>query len=106
MQERIKQLEEELKRKADPQLTVKLVEVSQLKERLRQLDEANREDQHLIGDTYRKYGPVSEPAQRAALNREIGAIHQRMAGRVQQQRALREQLSKLEAEVGPAKAAK
>ena len=52
MQERIKQLEDELKRKADPQLTVKLVELSQLKERLRQLEEANRQDQQLIFETY------------------------------------------------------
>ena len=43
----IKQLEDEIKRKADPQLTVKLVELSQTKERLRQLEEASRADQKL-----------------------------------------------------------
>jgi predicted nuclease with TOPRIM domain len=106
LQERIKRLEDELKRKSDPQLTVKLVELSQLKERLRQLDEANRQDQQLMSETYRKYGPVNDPAGRMALNQEISTINLRIAQRGQQQRTLREQISRLEAEVGATKAAK
>jgi uncharacterized caspase-like protein len=106
LQQRIKRLEDELKRKSDPQLTVRLVELSQLKERVRQLDDANRQDRQLIGDTYRKYGPVNDPAGRMALNREISDINLRIARRGQQQKTLREQISRLEAEVGPAKAAK
>jgi uncharacterized caspase-like protein len=106
LQERIKRLEDELKRKSDPQLTVRLVELSQLKERLRQLDDANRQDRQALFETYRKYGPVNDPAGRAALNREVGAINLRIAQRGQQQKALREQISRLEAEVGVAKAAK
>jgi hypothetical protein len=101
-QERIKRLEEELKRRPDPQLTVKLVELSQLKERVRQLDEANRQDQELIGETYRKYGANADPAARMAIGREVSAIQLRMVRRGEQQRTLREQISKLEAEVGTA----
>jgi uncharacterized caspase-like protein len=106
MQERIRQLEEELKRKADPQLTVKLVEVSQIKERLRQLDEGIRQDQQLIFDTMNKRGSDTSAEARQSLSLEIGTIQRRMATRGQQQRALREQLAKLEEEVGAAKAGK
>jgi uncharacterized caspase-like protein len=101
MQARIKQLEDELKRKADPQMTVKLVELSQLKERLRQLEEANRGDQKLIFDTYNRRGPANDPDARKYLALEIGAIQRRIAERGMQQRKLREDIAKLEAEVGP-----
>ena len=74
MQARIKQLEEELKRKADPQLTVKLVELSQMKERLRQLEEASRADQRLIFEAYNRHGPANDPDSRRNLSFEIGAI--------------------------------
>jgi uncharacterized caspase-like protein len=102
MQARIKQLEDELKRKTDPQLTVKLVEISQMKERLRQLEEANRADQKLIFDTYNKRGPANDPDAGRYLSLEIGAIHRRIAERGMQQKKLREDIAKLEAEVGPA----
>jgi uncharacterized caspase-like protein len=100
MQERLKQLEEELKRKADPQQTAKLVELAQLKERVRQLQEGIRDDQQLIGETYRKYGPVNDPAGRMALNRDISNIQMRIGQRSVQVNRLREQIGKLEAEVG------
>ena len=104
MQERIRQLEEELKRKADPQLTVKLVEVAQIKERLRQLDEANSADQQLVFDTMNKQVREKSADARQSLSMEVGAIQMRMARRRQQQIALREQLTKLEEEVGATKA--
>ena len=100
MQQRLRQLEEELKKKSDQQQTVNLVKLEQLKERVRQLDEANRADQQRIFDTYRKYGPASDPAQRTALNREVGSIQMQMARRGQEQKALKEQIAQLEAEVG------
>jgi uncharacterized caspase-like protein len=102
MQARIKQLEDDLKRKADPQLTVKLVELSQMKERLRQLEEASRADQKLIFEAYNRHGPANDPASRRNLSFEIGAIQIRIAQRGQQQKKLREDIDKLEAEVGPA----
>ena len=101
MQARIKQLEEDLKRKADPQLTVKLVELSQMKERLRQLEAESRADQKLIFETYNKRGPANDPDSRRYLSFEIGAIQRRIAERGQQQKKLREDIARLEAEVGP-----
>ena len=102
MQQRLRELEEELKKKSDPQQTVNLVTLAQLRERVRQLEEANRFDQQRIFDTYRKYGPASEPAARQALNMEIGSIQLQMARRGQEQKALREQIDKLEAAMGVA----
>src|SRR5215813_4948483 len=102
MQQRLRELEEELKKKSDPQQTVNLVTLAQLRERVRQLEEANRFDQQRIFDTYRKYGPASEPAARQALNMEIGSIQLQMARRGQEQKTLREQIDKLEAAMGVA----
>jgi uncharacterized caspase-like protein len=102
LQERLRNLEDELKRKSDPQLTVKLVELSQLKERVRQLEEANRQDQQLIFETQRKYATTTDSAGRAAIGREVGSIQIRMVQRNDQAKALREQIAKLEKEVGSA----
>ena len=74
--------------------------MGQLKERLRQLDEASRTDQQRIFEAHRKYGPSSDPAQRTALNKEVGSIQMQMARRGQEQKALREQIAQLEADVG------
>jgi uncharacterized caspase-like protein len=102
--ERIRQLEDELKRKADPQLTVKLVEMSQLKERVRQIEEANRQDQQQIFEVQRKYTKVTDSEGRFAIGREVSAIQLRIVRRNDQRRTLQEQIAKLEAEVGPATA--
>jgi uncharacterized caspase-like protein len=99
LQERLRQVEGELKKKSDPQHTVKLVELAQLKERIRRIEEDNRADQQRIFDTYRKY-PGSDPASRASVSREIGAIQMQMARRGFEQKTARDQIAKLEAEVG------
>ena len=100
-EQRLRKLEEQLERKSDPERTVKLVELTQLKERVRQLQEEIRRDQSLISETYRKYGPVTDAPGKMPLNREIGDIHLRIAQRGQQVNRLREQITRLEAEVGP-----
>jgi hypothetical protein len=43
------------------------------------------------------------PTQRVAVSREVGAIQLQMVRRGQEQKALREQIMKLEAEVGLAR---
>ena len=40
LQQRLRQVEEELKKKSDPQHTAKLVDLAQFKERIRQIEEA------------------------------------------------------------------
>jgi uncharacterized caspase-like protein len=106
MQRRLHQLEEELKKKSDPQQTASIVMLAQLKERVRQYEEANRQDQQRIFDTYRKYGAASDPNARNSLNREVGDISMQMAQRGQQQQALQAQIAKLEADMGLASEAK
>jgi uncharacterized caspase-like protein len=101
MQRRLQELETELKRRPDPAQTTRLIELANLKERVRALEEANRSDQQRIFETYRKYGAASDPTKRAALNREVGDIQLQMARRGQEQRTLREQIGELEKQTGP-----
>jgi hypothetical protein len=100
MQRRLIELEQELKKKSDPQQTANIVKLAQLKERLRQLEEANHEDQQRIFDTYRKYGAASDPKARNSLNMEVGNISMQMAQRGQQQETLRAEITTLEADLG------
>jgi hypothetical protein len=100
MQRRLKELEAEVKRRPDPAQTMRLVDIANLKERVRQLQAANQADQQRIFDTYRKYGPASDANARMSLNREIGDIQLQMARRGQEQKALRDQIGKLETEAG------
>src|SRR3984893_4462313 len=61
MQQRLRELEAELKRKSDPRQTANIAKLEQLREWVRQLEESNRTDQQRIFDTYRKYGAASDP---------------------------------------------
>jgi hypothetical protein len=100
MQRRLKELEAEVKRRPDPAQTMRLVDLANLKERVRQLQAANQADQQRIFDTYRKYGPASDANARMSLNREIGDIQLQMARRGQEQKALQDQIGKLETDAG------
>jgi uncharacterized caspase-like protein len=100
--QRLKQLEEELRRRPDARQAASIARLEQLKERVRQMEEANRSDQMRIFETQRKYGTASDPNARAAVNREVGSIQLQIVRRGQEQKALREEIAKLEAELGPA----
>ena len=99
LQQRLRQVEDELKKKSDPQHTAKLVDLAQFKERIRQIEEDNRADQQRIFETYRKY-PASDPGSRASVSREVGAIQLQMVRRNEDRKKLSDQIAKLEAEVG------
>lgn len=95
LQQRMRLLEEELKRKSDPEHTGKVVELAQAKERLRQLIEANRDDQQRIFDVQRdsrKSGSDSF--------QEIGRLQVRMVRRGQEQTKLRTRIAELEKDLG------
>ncbi len=104
LQERMKQLEEQLKNRPDPRQTENFVKLEQYKERVRQLDESNRADQKRIFETQRKYTTANDAEAKNAINREVGNIQIQMARRGQELRGLREQIVKIERELGPAKA--
>jgi uncharacterized caspase-like protein len=102
LQRRLQELEQELKKKSDPQQTANVVNLAQFKERLRRLQEANDEDQQLIFETNRNYANrLNDPSARTSLNTEIGKIMMRMTQRNLQQKELRAQITNLETEVGP-----
>jgi uncharacterized caspase-like protein len=101
LQRRLQEVEQELKKKSDPQQTANVVNLAQLKERVHQLQETNDEDQQLIFDTNRKYADrLNDPSARTSLNSEISKIMIRMSQRGHQQEELRAQITKLEAEMG------
>ncbi|MGO9173345.1 MAG: caspase family protein [Rhodomicrobium sp.] len=100
IQARLRAIEEQVNAKADRQQTLNLVKVEQLKERIRQLEEAMRQDQQRIFDTYNKNRPSSDADSRQNLSLEIGSIQIQMARRGQEKKALQEQIEKLNAELG------
>jgi uncharacterized caspase-like protein len=100
IQRRLRELEEELKKKSDPKQTENMVALAQARERLRRLEEDNRADQKLIFDTQYNNSRSGSPKSGGDLAMEIGSIQMRMARRGQEQKSLREQIGKLEAELG------
>ena len=111
VQRRLRELEDELKKKSNPQQTANMVALAQARERLRQLEEANRQDQKRIFDIQYNTSRSSETTSRNNTAMEIGGIQMQMVRRGQEQKQLREQIAKLEAELGlaapaPAGAAK
>ena len=100
VEQRLRQLEEALKSKSDPVQTAKMVELAQAKDRLRQLEEQNRQDQKQVFDMQYDTTPRSETTARNNPAMEVGAIQVRMARRGQEQKTLRDQIAKLEGELG------
>ena len=99
-QKRLRELEEQVKRKSDPQQTANVVALAQARERLRQLVEANQQDQKRIFAIQYDSSRKSDATSGSNLAMEIGAIQMQMARRGQEQRQLREEIAKLEAELG------
>lgn len=99
MQQRMKQLEEELRNRPNPQQTANIVKLEQFKERMRLIVEANRADQQRIFDTQRKFS-TSDPNARAGLSQEIGNIQMQMVRRGQERKTLSEEVTKIEAQLG------
>ena len=98
VQARLRAIEEQVKSKSDRAQTLALVKLEQLKERVRQLDEAMRQDQQRIFDMYNR--PASKTASSADLSMEIGSIQIQMSRRGGEKKALQEQIEKLNAELG------
>jgi hypothetical protein len=100
IQKRLRELEEELKKKSDPQQTANMVSLAQFRERLRQSEEANRQDQKKIFDIQYNSSRNPTPGSGANTAMEIGAIQIQMVRRGQEMKSLREQIAKLEADLG------
>ena len=104
IQKRLRELEEEVKKKSDPQQTANMVALAQARERLRQSEEANKQDQKKIFDIQYNSSRNSDAKSGANLSMEIGGIQMQMVRRGQEMKTLREQIAKLEADLGLAAA--
>ena len=100
MQARLRAIEEQVKSKSDRTQTLSLVKLEQLKERVRQLDEAMRQDQQRIFDTYNQHRDQTDSSNN--LSMQVGSIQVQMVKRGQEKKALVEQIAKLSAELGMA----
>lgn len=97
-EQRLRQLEEEVRKKSDPQQTAKVVELAQSRERLKRLEDENRRDQKRISDLM-----ISRSRNQGANNNdpfEIGNIQMEIGKRVSEMKKLRERITVLEAELG------
>ena len=97
--QRLRQLEEEVRRRSDPQQTAKVVELAQSRERLKRLEEENRRDQKRISDIMMSRarnvgsGQNNDPF-------EIGNIQMEIGKRTSEMRRLRERVAELERDLG------
>jgi uncharacterized caspase-like protein len=92
LKERMRSLEAELQRKSGQADTEAIVRLAQLRERSRQISEAIRDDQNRLFELMRN----------RAAQTEISKVHMQMARRGQELGRVKEELAKLETEVGTA----
>ena len=100
VQRRLRELEEELKKKSDPQQTVNVVALAQAREHLRQSEEANRQDQKRIFDIQYNSGRNPKPGGGGETAMEIGSIQMQMVRRGLEMKTLREEIARLGAALG------
>jgi uncharacterized caspase-like protein len=100
LQQRMRSLEDEVKKKSDAEQTSNIVALAQARERLRQLQEANQADQQKIFDQQYETGSTGDADARRNLSMEIGKIQMQMVRRGEQQKKLREQITTLEGKLG------
>ena len=100
VQQRMRSLEDEVKKKSDAEQTTNIVALAQARERLRQLQEANQADQQRIFDKQYETGSTGDADSRRNLSMEIGKIQMQMVRRGEQQKKLREEIATLEGKLG------
>ena len=94
LQQRLRQVEEELKKKSDPQHTAKLVDLAQFKERIRQIEEATAP---ISSASSRPIASIRRAPRLAGFSQpRSGAIQLQMVRRNEDRKKLSEQIAKLE----------
>jgi len=89
----------------DPNETANIVALAQARERLRQLEDANKADQQAIFDKQFETGSAEDSTSRNNLAMAIGKIQMQMVRRGEEQKKLRAQITDLEGKLGlPAEA--
>jgi uncharacterized caspase-like protein len=100
VQQRLRSLEDQVKKKSDAEQTGNIVALAQARERLRQIEEENRADQQRIFDKQYETGSTEDASSRTNLSMAIGKIQMQMVRRNQQAEKLREQIKTLEGKLG------
>jgi uncharacterized caspase-like protein len=100
LQQRMRSLEDEVKKKSDAEQTSNIVALAQARERLRQLREANQADQQKIFDRQYETHSSGDADARRTLSMDIGKIQMQMVRRNQEQKKLQEQITTLESKLG------
>jgi uncharacterized caspase-like protein len=100
LQQRVRTLEDELKKKPGAEQTAEIVALAQAREKLLRLEEENRADQQKIFDKQYDQGGSEDASSRTNLAMEIGKIQIQMVRRNQEQTKLREQITALESKLG------
>lgn len=95
LQERLRKLEDELRKKSDPEQTAKVVELAQLKEQVRSNLDANKQDQSQMFQVQMDRGRSG-----TETSMEIGKIQLRMVRRSQATTKARERIAELEKDLG------
>ncbi len=99
-EQRLRQLEEEIRRRSDPQQTGKVVELAQSRERLKRLEDENRRDQKRITDIMMDRTRQLGQGSGANTSFEIGSLQMEIGKRTQEMRRLRERVAELERDLG------
>ena len=77
-----------------------MVALAQYRERVRQMEAANKADQKRIVDTQFNTSRSNDPAARSNQSFEIGGIQMQIARRGQEMRTARDEIEKLEERLG------
>lgn len=100
LEERVLKLEDELKQKAASANVASTAVLTQLKQRLRQLDDDNRRDQQQIFDVMRAGSGEQDPQKKMRTTQEIGRLQVQMVRRGSDRKELMAEIAKVEKELG------
>ena len=100
LERRIRELERELKTKTDAADTAAAVQLAQLKERVRRLDEDMKLDMQTIFRLQRDGFKATDQQEKAKIRGEVTRIHLSMARKGQEKRKLKELIASLEKKAG------
>lgn len=104
LERRIRELEEELRKKTDAADMANAVQLAQLKERVRLLDLEMKADMQAIFRLQRKGFKTTDQEQKAEIRSEVSRKHLEMARKGQERKKLKELIAGLEKTVKPAPA--
>ncbi|MEQ1577269.1 MAG: caspase domain-containing protein [Hyphomicrobium sp.] len=99
-QARVKELEDQLKSKARSADVASTAALTQLRQRVRQMDDETRRDRERMFAIQREQMDVHDALKLGSMSQEIGRIQMGMVSRGRDQQELRTQIEKLEKELG------